>query len=148
MTSRQQIKRDINNLNVYKSMQIDLTKKSVKSEENINLNKQEAYALVIDGIYALDKAKKQYQTNLNHYEANCESKQEGGLQPEGPGVGVHPSRLLRAVCGHPGLRRGHHSLDPGKMNYARAFPAPPPPSSLCFLVRRSLGRLGTRRGQS
>lgn len=74
VTSRQQIKRDINNLNVYKSMQIDLTKKSVKSEENINLNKQEAYALVIDGIYALDKAKKQYQTNLNHYEANCESK--------------------------------------------------------------------------
>ena len=74
VTSRQQIKRGINNLNVYKSMQIDLTKKSVKSEENINLNKQEAYALVIDGIYALDKAKKQYQTNLNHYEANCESK--------------------------------------------------------------------------
>ena len=68
------IKRDINNLGYYQSMQIDLTSQSVKSDENINLNKQEAYASVLDGIYAINKAHKKYQTNLNHYEANCESK--------------------------------------------------------------------------
>ena len=74
VSSSQQIKRDINNEGYYQSMQIDLTENSVSSEENINLNKQEAYALVIDGIYALKNAKKKYQTNLNHYVANCESK--------------------------------------------------------------------------
>lgn len=70
----QKIKRDINNKGFYQSMQIDLTEQSVNSEENINLVKSNAYALVIDGIYAINKASKKYQTNLNHYESNCESK--------------------------------------------------------------------------
>lgn len=73
-TKRLVLKRNINNDNYYQSMQLDLTSNSVKSDENINLNKQEAYANVIDGIYAFSKAKKYYQTNLNHYVSNCESK--------------------------------------------------------------------------
>jgi Fe-S cluster assembly protein SufD len=72
--TNQKISREINNHNYYQSMQIDLTSQSVKSDENINLNKQEAYASVVDGIYAINNATKKYQTNLNHYEANCESK--------------------------------------------------------------------------
>ena len=68
------ISRDINNNGYYQSMQIDLTNCSVNSTENINLNTQEAYAYVIDGIYAVLKANKKYQTNLNHYQANCVSK--------------------------------------------------------------------------
>ena len=73
-TNKLSIKRDINNKGYYQSMQIDLTSLSVSSDENINLNKQEAYANVVDGIYAINDANKKYQTNLNHYEANCESK--------------------------------------------------------------------------
>ena len=73
-TSRFEITRNINNKNFYQSMQIDLTKNSINSNENINLVKQEAYANVIDGIYAVNESSKKYQTNLNHYEANCESK--------------------------------------------------------------------------
>ena len=68
------ISRDINNNGYYQSMQIDLTNNSVNSTENINLNTQEAYAYVIDGIYAVLKTNKKYQTNLNHYQANCVSK--------------------------------------------------------------------------
>ena len=55
-------------------MQIDLTKNSINSKENINLLNQDCYANVIDGIYAVNDSTKKYQTNLNHYEANCESK--------------------------------------------------------------------------
>lgn len=73
-TNKLSIQRDINNNGYYQSMQIDLTSLSVSSDENINLNKQEAYASVIDGIYAINDANKKYQTNLNHYESNCESK--------------------------------------------------------------------------
>ena len=73
-TNKLSILRDINNKGFYQSMQIDLTSQSVKSDENINLNKQESYASVIDGIYAINHSTKKYQTNLNHYEANCESK--------------------------------------------------------------------------
>ena len=73
-TNKLSIERDINNNGYYQSMQIDLTSLSVSSDENINLNKQEAYASVIDGIYAINDANKKYQTNLNHYESNCESK--------------------------------------------------------------------------
>ena len=73
-TNKLSIQRDINNNGYYQSMQIDLTILSVSSDENINLNKQEAYASVIDGIYAINDANKKYQTNLNHYESNCESK--------------------------------------------------------------------------
>ena len=73
-TNKLSIQRDINNKGFYQSMQIDLTSQSVKSDENINLNKQEAYASVVDGIYAINHATKKYQTNLNHYEASCESK--------------------------------------------------------------------------
>ena len=73
-TSSLKITRNINNNGYYQSMQIDLTNNSVNSTENINLNKTEAYAYVIDGIYAIKKANKKYQTNLNHYFANCVSK--------------------------------------------------------------------------
>ena len=73
-TNKLSILRDINNKGFYQSMQIDLTSQSVKSDENINLNKQESFASVIDGIYAINHSTKKYQTNLNHYEANCESK--------------------------------------------------------------------------
>lgn len=68
------IKKSINNKGFYQSMQIDLTDHSVASEEDINLIKSEAYALVIDGIYAISNSNKKYKTNLNHYESNCESK--------------------------------------------------------------------------
>lgn len=68
------IKKSINNEGFYQSMQIDLTDHSVASEEDINLIKSEAYALVIDGIYAISNSNKKYKTNLNHYESNCESK--------------------------------------------------------------------------
>ena len=68
------IKKSINNEGFYQSMQIDLTDHSVASEEDINLIKSEAYALVIDGIYAISNSNKKYITNLNHYESNCESK--------------------------------------------------------------------------
>ena len=73
-TNKLSILRDINNKGFYQSMQIDLTSQSVKSDENINLNNQESFASVIDGIYAINHSTKKYQTNLNHYEANCESK--------------------------------------------------------------------------
>lgn len=73
-SSRFEITRNINNKNFYQSMQIDLTKHSINSKENINLLKQDCYANVIDGIYAVNDSSKKYQTNLNHYEANCESK--------------------------------------------------------------------------
>lgn len=73
-TSSLKITRNINNNGYYQSMQIDLTNNSVNSTENVNLNTQEAFAYVIDGIYAIKKANKKYQTNLNHYIANCVSK--------------------------------------------------------------------------
>ena len=68
------IKRDINNKGIYESMQIDLNEYNTDSIENVNLVKQEAISSVIDGIYAVNKANKKYQTNLNHYESNCNSK--------------------------------------------------------------------------
>ena len=73
-TSSQKIIRNINNNGQYQSMQIDLTNKNVDSIENINLNHADAYAVVIDGIYATNKSNKKYQTNLNHFIANCTSK--------------------------------------------------------------------------
>ena len=66
--------RDINNKGEYKSMQIDLSEYNTESIENINLINQEANGSVIDGIYAIKKSNKNYQTNLNHYESNCNSK--------------------------------------------------------------------------
>lgn len=66
--------RNINNKGIYESMQIDLNKHNTDSIENVNLIAKEATGSVIDGIYAVDKAKKTYQTNLNHYESNCNSK--------------------------------------------------------------------------
>ena len=55
-------------------MQIDLSTCNIDNSENINLLKEEAYSNVIAGIYAINKSIKKYQTNLNHYVANCESK--------------------------------------------------------------------------
>lgn len=68
------IKRDINNKGIYESMQIDLNEYNTDSIENVNLVNQEAISSVIDGIYAVNKSNKKYQTNLNHYESNCNSK--------------------------------------------------------------------------
>ena len=59
-TYRFEITRNINNKNYYQSMQIDLTKNSINSNENINLVKQEAYDNVIDGIYAVNESSKKY----------------------------------------------------------------------------------------
>ena len=72
--SNQKINREINNHNYYQSMQIDLSTCNIDNSENINLLKEEAYSNVIAGIYAINKSIKKYQTNLNHYVANCESK--------------------------------------------------------------------------
>ncbi len=72
--SEQTIIRNINNNGFYQSMQIDLTKMSTHSEENIHLNTPNAFASVKDGIYAMENTKKIYQTNLNHYQKNCISK--------------------------------------------------------------------------
>ena len=66
--------RDINNKGIYESMQIDLSEFNTESVENVNLINQEAFGSVIDGIYALNKSNKTYQTNLNHHESNCNSK--------------------------------------------------------------------------
>ena len=68
------ITRNINNKGVYESMQIDLNEYNTDSIENVNLVNKEALSNVIDGIYAVNKAQKKYQTNLNHYESNCNSK--------------------------------------------------------------------------
>ena len=73
-TTKQHILRDINNYGIYQSMQIDLTNTNISNTENINLLEQEANATVIDGIYAVNKSIKKYNTNLNHYASNCESK--------------------------------------------------------------------------
>lgn len=73
-TSNQHVLRDINNHGQYQSMQIDLTNSNISNTENINLLEQEANATVIDGIYAVNKAIKKYNTNLNHYAAFCVSK--------------------------------------------------------------------------
>ena len=73
-TTKQHILRDINNYGIYQSMQIDLTNTNIYNTENINLLEQEANATVIDGIYAVNKSIKKYNTNLNHYASNCESK--------------------------------------------------------------------------
>ncbi len=68
------INRIVNNDGVYESMQIDLTNNNVSSNETINLLKDEAKCSVIGGIYAINKAVKKYQTNLNHYAINSISK--------------------------------------------------------------------------
>lgn len=68
------INRIVNNDGVYESMQIDLTNNNVSSNETINLLKDEAKCSVIGGIYAINKAAKKYQTNLNHYAINSVSK--------------------------------------------------------------------------
>ena len=68
------VNRKVINHGYYKSMQIDLTEDNVESVENINLENQEADALVIDGIYATKNSKKTYQTNLNHNVSSCNSK--------------------------------------------------------------------------
>ena len=68
------VNRTINNKGYYESMQIDLNDYNTDSIENVNLLNSEAIGSIIDGIYAINKANKKYQTNLNHYEANCESK--------------------------------------------------------------------------
>ena len=52
------VNRKVINHGYYKSMQIDLTEDNVESVENINLENQEANALVIDGIYATKNSKK------------------------------------------------------------------------------------------
>ncbi len=72
--SKQTLTREINNNGFYQSMQIDLTEMSTHSIENVNLNTQDAYAFVIDGMYAIKNSNKVYQTNLNHHAANCTSK--------------------------------------------------------------------------
>lgn len=72
--TNQKISREINNHNYYQSMQIDLSTCNIDNSENINLLNQEAYSNVIAGIYAINKSVKKYQTNLNHYVANCVSK--------------------------------------------------------------------------
>ena len=72
--SRFVVRTNINNKGYYQSMQMDLTNNSIDSVENINLEKEKAYALVIDGIYAIDKAQKTYQTNINHYAPFSTSK--------------------------------------------------------------------------
>lgn len=68
------VNRTINNKGYYESMQIDLNDYNTDSIENVNLLNSEAIGSIIDGIYAINKANKKYQTNLNHYEANCNSK--------------------------------------------------------------------------
>ena len=68
------VNRTINNKGYYESMQIDLNDYNTDSIENVNLLSSEAIGSIIDGIYAINKANKKYQTNLNHYEANCNSK--------------------------------------------------------------------------
>lgn len=68
------VSRTINNKGFYESMQIDLNEYNTDSIENVNLLNEEANGSIIDGIYAINKANKKYQTNLNHYEANCNSK--------------------------------------------------------------------------
>ena len=65
--SKMVVRRTVNNQGFYQSMQIDLTKYSLESTENINLLNESSSAFVIDGIYAIEKAHKVYQTNLNHY---------------------------------------------------------------------------------
>ena len=72
--SNLKLSRDINNKGHYESMQIDLNEYNTDSIENVNLVNKEALSNVIDGIYAVNKAQKKYQTNLNHYESNCNSK--------------------------------------------------------------------------
>ena len=54
-------------------MQIDLTDNNVDSNEDINLEQDGALANVIDGIYAIENASKNYKTNLNHNVANATS---------------------------------------------------------------------------
>ncbi|MCI5745588.1 MAG: SufD family Fe-S cluster assembly protein [Erysipelotrichaceae bacterium] len=68
------INRDVDNFGEYQSMQIDLSNTNVDSIENINLLKENATTNVIDGIYAVLKSAKKYQTNLNHFAALCTSK--------------------------------------------------------------------------
>jgi len=68
------ITRDVDNYGYYKSMQIDLSSSNLKSNENINMLHENAYSLIIDGIYAYDKASKKYQTNLNHISKDSTSK--------------------------------------------------------------------------
>ena len=68
------IKRDVDNYGYYKSMQIDLSSSNLRSDENINMLEENAYALIIDGIYAFKKANKKYQTNLNHFSKDTTSK--------------------------------------------------------------------------
>lgn len=67
------VNRVVNNKGKYISMQIDLTDNNVDSNEDINLEQDGALANVIDGIYAIENASKNYKTNLNHNVANATS---------------------------------------------------------------------------
>ena len=90
------IKRDINNKGIYESMQIDLNEYNTDSIENVNLVNQEAISSVIDGIYAVNKSNKKYQTNLNHYESNCNSKaQIFAINNDGAHVSIYTDAYIK-----------------------------------------------------
>lgn len=72
-TSSININRTVNNYGFYKSMQLDLNNENVISNENINMLKENANALIFDGIYATNNSVKKYQTNIIHIAKSCKS---------------------------------------------------------------------------
>lgn len=69
-----ELTKNIYNEGRYTSMQIDLSEANIASVENVYLNRPDANTNVINGIYAFDHYKKNYQTNLNHEVSDTLSK--------------------------------------------------------------------------